>query len=134
MKNQSSKYKRNYWILEAISIALTVIPILYFLIDGFIKGNTSGKAVLCTTSLIALVLGVINVVFKYHIRSTLWVTLIGIYYALDSSLKSSKNAMLIVLIVLCATTMVDEFIICPLKKRYKEKYKMRKEIETANGE
>lgn len=113
--------RKKYKIYTYTSIALNILPIVVYTIVGFIQGDVRQKITLGLTLFIAITLVTINFLFKYSIRSTIWILLLGVYAALD------KITTLLIIIALC--TIVDEFIISPLAKKYKEKYKINKEID-----
>ena len=71
--------------------------------------------------LIALILTALNFFMKYHIRSTIWFLLLGIQICLQNIVT------LILIIAIC--TIIDEFVLTPLKKKFKDKYTINKEID-----
>lgn len=121
MSDVTKNYKTKYTIFNILSICLTLLPMLIYIIIGFAQGSVQEKLVLGLTTFVAIALSVINLLFKYSIRSTIWILLIGVYVCLD------KITTLLIVIAIC--TIVDEFIVTPLKKKYKEKYKINKEID-----
>ena len=116
-KSLHKKYRT--WL--AVSILLTVLPVLIFTILAFIRGTTGQKVVMgiCVTASILFV--ALNVVLKRKIRCTVWLLLIGIYSCLSSIMP--------LLFVMAVTVAADEFIAEPLYKRYKQKYIINKEID-----
>lgn len=125
MSDVTKKYKSLHLTYSIISLFLNVLPILVYTIIGFINGDVRSKVTLGLTLFIAICLVAINFLFKYSIRSTIWILLLGIYAALD------KITTLLIIIAIC--TVVDEFIITPLAKKYKDKYKINKEIDARVG-
>ena len=125
-KSQATKKaKNNMIIFEVISIALTVIPILFFIGYGFYYGTSTEKITLSISAIIGLIFAVLNLLLKWHIRSGLWIVIFGICYAL----KSNMDMIMSVVVTMAITTAVDEFVVMPLAKRYKEKYHINKEID-----
>ena len=110
-------------ILHIISLALTILPIVIFVFKALFSGEVSASRKLCMGLLVvfSFFLTVVNVLFKYSIRSTIWLLLLGIYICLDNIIP--------LLIIIAITTIIDEFIITPLYKRFKEEYKINKEID-----
>lgn len=121
-KSLHKKYRS--WL--AVSILLTVLPVLIFTILAFIRGTTGQKVVMgiCVTASILFV--ALNVVLKRKIRCTVWLLLIGIYSCLSSIMP--------LLFVMAVTVAADEFIAEPLYKRYKQKYIINKEIDARGKE
>ena len=117
----TKKYKTNYILCKTLSILMTLIPLVIYVIKGFCEGTPGSKVTLGVCFTTALILTIINVVFKYHMRSTIWILMIGLYVAVDNIIP--------LLIILAITTIIDEFILTPLAKHYREKYKINKEID-----
>lgn len=122
MSPTTKRYHTLSIIFSILSFLLTVGPIIYYVITGFIEADlTSEKVGLTALVISALILVVINAVMKFNIRSTIWLIVIGVYLCLD-------NIMPLLLMVACGT-ILDEFIISPLCKSFKEKYTINKEID-----
>ena len=117
----TKKYKIKLNICRLLSFTLTVLPVIIYTIMGFMDGTIGEKVSLGICVILALMFMLINVMFKYHIRSTLWVLLIGIYVCIDNIIP--------LLIIMAATTIIDEFVLVPLINKYKNKYIINKEID-----
>lgn len=114
-------YKKKYYILTAISWAIVFGPLLGYIIYGYIVSNTIQKVTLSTTIVAAIVLTVISILFKKKVRSTVFILILGIYVAI------SKIQVLI--IIMCFTTMLDEFLVTPLQRSMKEKLTINREMD-----
>ena len=117
----TKKYKIKLNICRLLSFTLTVLPVIIYTIMGFMDGTIGEKVSLGICVILALIFVLINIMFKYHIRSTLWVLLIGIYVCIDNIIP--------LLIIMAATTIIDEFVLVPLINKYKNKYIVNKEID-----
>ena len=117
----TKKYKNDYILCRTLSILMTLIPLVIYTIKGFCEGTPGSKVTLGVCFTTALILTIINVVFKYHMRSTIWILMIGLYVAVDNIIP--------LLIILAITTILDEFILTPLSRHYKAKYTINKEID-----
>ena len=117
----TKKYKIKLNICRLLSFTLTVLQVIIYTIMGFMDGTIGEKVSLGICVILALIFVLINVMFKYHIRSTLWVLLIGIYVCIDNIIP--------LLIIMAATTIIDEFVLVPLINKYKNKYIINKEID-----
>ena len=117
----TKKYKIKLNICRLLSFTLTVLPVIIYTIMGFMDGTIGEKVSLGICVILALIFVLINIMFKYHIRSTLWVLLIGIYLCIDNIIP--------LLIIMAATTIIDEFVLVPLINKYKNKYIINKEID-----
>ena len=117
----TKKYQRLAILFHALSILILVAPLAYYTIYGFINGETTEKLTLGITFVIACILLVINVLFKYHIRSTIWILVLGIYFCIDSIMP--------LLLMVAIGTILDEFVLTPLYKSYHTKCTINKEID-----
>lgn len=125
-KSQATKKARNNMIIfEITSILLTVVPVAFFIGYGFYVGTPQEKIALSLTAIVGLVFAVLNLLLKWHVRCGLYIAIFGICYAL----RENANAILSLAGVMAVTTAVDEFVIYPLAKRYKEKFHINKEID-----
>lgn len=121
MTDLTKKYKNRAKWCKIISVSLVLIPLLIYAVIGFINGTIGQKVSLGLTLIICLIFTLINVVFKYHIRSTIWIMLLGIQICLTNITS--------LLIIISLSTMMDEFIFTPLAKKYKQKYIINNEID-----
>lgn len=121
MSDATKKYKNKAIICNVFSYILLLIPLIVYSIIGFIEGTIGEKVTLGFTLIVCFILVLINFVFKYHIRSTIWIMLLGIHFCL-------KNITTL-LIIIALSTMIDEFILVPLAKKYKQKYVINNEID-----
>ena len=121
MENVTKKYKKNRDIFRLLSLILTILPLLVYIIMAFINGKPAQKVTMGICCFTSLIFVMINLVFKYHIRSTIWVCLIGIYCCMANIVP--------LLIIMAVTTIIDEFILTPLSKKYNSQYKINKEID-----
>lgn len=117
----TKKYKTKLNICRLLSFMLTILPVIIYAIMGFMHGSIGKKVSLGICVVLALIFVLINVMFKYHIRSTLWIMLIGIYICIENIIP--------LLITMAASTIIDEFVLVPLIKKYKDKYIINKEID-----
>ena len=117
----TKKYKIKLNICRLLSFTITVLPVIIYTIKGFMDGSIGEKVSLGICVILALMFMLINVMFKYHIRSTLWVLLIGIYVCIDNIIP--------LLIIMATTTIIDEFVLVPLINKYKNIYIINKQID-----
>lgn len=117
----TKEYKKKVFWLGFFSFLTTILPVLIFVILGFINGSVGQKFTLGLCVLMDGILTLINLMFKYKIRSSIWILLIGIYVCVDNIIP--------LLITIAISTIIDEFILEPLLKGYKAKYIINKEID-----
>lgn len=122
MSDITKKNKKRYYLLKLISWALTIIPITVFLFMGMSTVDSEKKLILSFISVIAIILGVIMILTKVNLKRTIfWIVFIALYYCMSQ--------LYILIIVMGGCTILDEIIIEPLEKHYKNKYKINKEID-----
>ena len=121
MSDVTKSYKIKALIFQCLSILVLAAPIIYYTILGFINGETTEKFTLGITFVIAAIMLAINIIFKYHLRSTLWIVVLGIYICLDNIQA--------LLIMVAVGTILDEFLLTPLHKSYKSKANINREID-----
>lgn len=117
----TNKYKKIYKLTYMLSILLAITPLIICVILGFKNGSVGSKFTLGICIMLAAILTLVNLLFKYHIRSTIWILLIGIYVSLQKITP--------LLIVMAVTTIINEFILEPISRAYKQKYIINKEID-----
>ena len=115
--------KRGLWVCRLLSVLITLLPVVYYVIKGFADESigTKQKACLGCMVCLAITLYLINVLMKYSIRSTIWILLLGVYVCLEDILP--------LILMLAIGTIIDEFILTPLKKHYASVYKINREID-----
>lgn len=121
MSNITKKYTNLYWLFRSISFLVLIVPLIVYGVKGFIEGDVTEKLTLGMTISIAAILVALNILFKYHIRSTIWIIVLGIYFCIDNIMP--------LLLCIAIGTILDEFIFTPLYKSYKNKATINKEID-----
>lgn len=121
MSNITKKYTNLYWLFRSISFLVLIVPLIVYGVKGFIEGDVTEKFTLGMTISIAAILVALNILFKYHIRSTIWIIVLGIYFCIDNIMP--------LLLCIAIGTILDEFIFTPLYKSYKNKATINKEID-----
>lgn len=120
--NNTKKYSRLSFIFGLISILLNIAP---FAIYSFIALVDSEliyqKIALSMTVLIVAILSLVAFVNKIAMKSRLWIVLIGIYVCLGE--------MITPLIIIAVCQILDELIVSPLWKSFKNKKIIHKELD-----
>ena len=117
----TEKYKRIYKTCRALSILLTLIPLLVYTILAFVQGTVGSKITFGMCLLLAFIFTLINIIFKHRIRCTIWIVMIGIYVCVANIIP--------LLFLMAFSTALDEFLLTPLEKKYKNLYTINKEID-----
>lgn len=118
------KFKKN--ITFILSMLCSIGPLVVFTIMGIIQGEGVEKISLTLTAISSIVLAVIAILNKIHLRSTTYILMIGLWIALDNLLP------FVITLMIC--TMLDELVLTPLHKRWKEDYHTNKQFDRRVGE
>ena len=123
MSTMTSKYKKLSILTFLLSTICSLCPILIYVIKAFVDSDVKevNKYTLGIMCSVALVVTLINIVAKLHLRCIPWILLLGIYLCLRDITT--------LLIIMAITTIIDELILMPLHKSFKNKYTINKEID-----
>lgn len=126
MSKVTKKYKMLYRTFHLASILVLITPLTYYLVLAVMNAEVVQKVSLGIMFSMACVLSILNIAFKKHYRSAIWIMLLGIFMCLDKILP--------LVIMLAVATILDEFILTPLYKKYREKCVINGEIDRRIGE
>ena len=123
MSTMTQKYKRLSILTFLLSALCSLCPILIYVLKAFIDKDVQpvNKYTLGIMCSVALVVTLINIVAKLHLRCIPWILLLGIYLCLKDITS--------LLIIMAITTIIDEMILMPLHKSFKSRYAINKEID-----
>jgi hypothetical protein len=121
MTSPTKKYKRLATLFSLLSILVLLAPMVYYLVEAFITGMVIEKLALGGLATMAIILTLFNTIMKANLRSPIWLLLIGIFLVLD-------NILPLIIMIACGT-ILDEFILTPLARRYRNLYTINKEID-----
>ena len=122
MKSQiTQKYKTLSHIFFWLSLLITILPVFIYMIKAFVEGTTGQKLSLGCMAVVAIILVCVNILFKMHLRSIIWILVLGIYIVIKNILP--------LLLIIAVGTILDEFVLTPLHKRYKQKATINAEID-----
>ena len=117
------KYKRLSTITFLLSLVCSLCPISIYVLKAFIDSDVKevNKYTLGIMCSVAIIVSLINIVAKLHLRCIPWILLLGIYVCLENITT--------LLIIMAITTIIDELILVPLHKSFKNKYTINREID-----
>lgn len=121
LNERTKKAKNKYIFFKTLSICLTFLPLMVYVIIAFVNGAPMEKFTMGCMVTLALIFVALNVIMKYNIRSTIWVLILGIYLCLDNITP--------LLIIMAVSTILDEFIVSKLAVKYKNQFVINKEID-----
>ena len=110
-----------FWLRFA-DLMMLITPFFYYFVVGLSSGGaTYQKVALVSSVAIAACVCLVNVLFKFHLRSPFWIALVGIHVALDNVLA--------LLIITAAFSVIDEFLLTPWIKKIKVELIANKEMD-----
>ena len=121
LNERTKKAKNKYIFFKTLSICLTFLPLVVYVIIAFVNGAPMEKFTMGCMVTLALIFVALNVIMKYNIRSTIWVLILGIYLCLDNITP--------LLIIMAVATILDEFVVSKLAVKYKNQFVINKEID-----
>ena len=121
MTSPTKKYKRLARLFSLLSILVLLAPLAYYLVEAFIAGVVIEKLALGGLATMAIILTLFNTIMKANLRSPIWLILLGIFFVLENILP--------LIIFIAAGTILDEFLLSPLARRYRNLYTINNEID-----
>lgn len=120
---RTKKLKLIATVLTLLSICLSIGPLVVYSVIAFnaAGATTVDKVTLMSLISVGTILSLVCMINKYTPRCRLWLILIGLYVCLDSFIGC--------VLVMAITQCVDELIVCPLAKHYRNVHKINKEID-----
>lgn len=109
-----SKYKKKRNLFFILSFLATFGPFIYYGIKAMIEGEPVEKCALTIFTIVALIIAGAAAALKIHLRSVIWILLLGVYFCLDNLIG--------VILVVAICTILDELVFTPLYKRYSKLY------------
>ena len=117
----TEKYKKKARFYNFLSFFITVVPILIYVVIGFMEGTIGQKITLGMCLVAVIILVILNLLFKHIPRCGVWIILAGLAYACNSIVP--------LLLIMAITTALDELVLSPLAKKNKNSYTINKEID-----
>lgn len=117
----TKKYKKLARLYFFLCAACLLAPITFYFIRAFVCGDATQKLTLGMTFTAALVIFGINIIMKSHLRSVIWVLLLGVFTVFKSYLA--------IVLVFAITTFAEELVFSPLYRYYKSKARINQEID-----
>lgn len=122
ISDRTKSLKTQKRILSLISLLLNILPLAWFLVSGFINGDSRQKLTIGLISSAAIVLTVLMQLFKFKLKRTLfWLVLLGIFICY------AKLGTCLIVIGICSV--IDEVIIEPILEKVKYDYRTNREID-----
>lgn len=120
---RTKKLKLIAVLLTALSLILSLGPLVVYTVLAYNNAMATTVAKITLTSMLSIgvIMSVVCAINKYTPRCRVWLILIGLFLCLDKFIGC--------VLVFAITQCVDELVVCPLAKLYREKYRINKEID-----
>ena len=111
------------YLYTLLSFILTWGPICVYTVMAYQSktAGTTDKFVITSMLTIGVIMSLVCLINKYTLRCKHWLILIGLWVCLDNILGC--------ILVIAITQIVDELIVCPIAKYYRNKLLINKEID-----
>lgn len=121
--DRTKKFAGLYRLMDFLSLVCTIGPISVFTIYAISNGEIGSKQKLTLglCLLVCVLLVIINTIKKYNLRSPVYIMILGIHTCIQN--------LTLLFIVMAVTTALDEFVFTPLKREFRTKYTINKEID-----
>lgn len=121
MEKQTKHYKKLRNLFWFLSVLATICPLLIYIIIGLKNGSVRQVYTLGVCLTTCIIFTAINLIFRHHIKCTIYILLIGLYVSVGNLVP------LFITMGIC--TALDEFIFTPIYKKCGNKYTINKEID-----
>lgn len=121
--SRTKKFKILALVTTLLSFVLSFGPLIVYSVIAFSDAGatTVDKVTLMSMLTVSVIMSLVCLVNKYTPRCRLWLILIGLYMCIDHFIGC--------ILVLAITQCVDELIVHPLSKHYRNKWSINKEID-----
>lgn len=122
---RTKKLRRGVWVTNILSILLSFGPLISYIILAFknSQSSTTDKCILLSMLSVGVILSGMAVFLKYIPKCSIWLIIIGLYLCLDNIIGT--------ILVIAITQVIDEIIVVPVNRVYKNKLETNKEIDRA---
>ena len=122
VSNTTKHYKRLAAFFTFLSLLLLVGPLSFYVIAGFAASAVViEKVVLTCIIFIAVILTLICSINKWVFRSKIFLFILGLYLVIDK--------FILMIIIFAASQVIDELIVAPLARRFRNKASINAEID-----
>lgn len=120
----TSKCRRNLWFIRILDLLLLLTPIIVYIVMALASEGVivQEKIAVVSTVMIAVVLTMFNIIAQKHLRCPIWIILIGLFAAM-------KEILMPLVVLLAASSVLDELVFSPLISYLKTKLIASKTID-----
>lgn len=121
--DRTKRFAALYRLMALFSLVCTIGPITVFTVYAIANGEIGSKQKLTLglCLLVCVLLVIINTIKKYNLRSPVYIMILGVHTCIQN--------LTLLFIIMAVTTALDEFVFTPLKREFRTKYTINKEID-----
>lgn len=114
--NFTKKCRRKLWFYRIIDWVCLAAPLIVYIIIALVNGDIAVryKVAVVSTTMVAIILTVFNVLSQKKLRCPIWILLIGLYVAI-------RDYLMPLIIILAVTSILDDLVLSPLINYYHTK-------------
>lgn len=115
------------YLLTFLSLILSWGPLVLYVTQAYLTKTAaiSDKIILTSLLAVGVIMSIVCLINKYVLRCRAWLILIGLWLCLDKILGC--------ILVIAITQCLDEIIVQPLARSFRNKLTINKEIDKRNG-
>ena len=109
----TKKSRKLLWLFRILDYVTLLLPLIIYVFIALCTNGISvvSKVAVVSTTMIAIILTIFNIIGQKHLRSPIWLILIGLFCAI-------RDRLLPLIIILAISSVLDEFVFAPLIKKY----------------
>ena len=115
------------YLLTFLSLLLSWGPLILYVTQAYLTKTAaiSDKIILTSLLAVGVIMSIVCLINKYVLRCRSWLILIGLWLCLDKILGC--------ILVIAITQCLDEIVVQPLARSFRNKLTINKEIDKRNG-
>lgn len=116
--------RRKLWLFRILDWICLAAPLIIYVIVALANGDIAVgyKVAVVSTTMIAIILTVFNVLAQKKLRCPIWILLIGLYVAM-------RDYLMPLIIILAITSILDDLVFTPIIGYYRSKLISNKAID-----
>ena len=125
----TKKTRKAMWLFRSLDVACLLAPVVVYATVALFKQETliAGRLALSASFVVVILLTILNAVAKLRLRSPVWILMLGLYVAV-------RDKMLPLIIILSVMSLLSDFFLHPMAKRFAVKLEASKTIDERMGE
>lgn len=122
--NYTKMCRGKLWFYRILDWICLAAPLIIYVVMALVNGDiaVAYKVAVVSTTMIAIILTVFNVLAQKKLRCPIWILLIGLYVAM-------REYLMPLIIILAVTSILDDLVFTPIISYYRTKLISSKTID-----